>query len=261
MEIFKISAATIGKRGSKLLQGSMQELERVAESNSLSLLDLEGFLHVLTDNFDVAVRSLSKFVVDEMCILATNVREEHWYFKAYWARQIALPVGIANKPARDVVVGTDFGAIDLAFYELVTTNVAARKINLLVLLAGTQTFHRPIFLENRHDLGFQDDKRVEELGERVLLDFHHGFLVNVIKTRGDDCCFCANFVLLGVCGVLYLTHKLLKEGLKVNIDDEWRLSTIHVLFEFNVHFFWARCRKYMKHRHKVDSSAKLFVAS
>ena len=43
--------------------------------------------------------------------------------------------------------------------------------------------------------------------------------------------------MLGVGSVLYLTTGRLKDGLKVRVDDEWRLSTILVLVEFDLRLF------------------------
>ena len=108
----------------------------------------------MIDHFDLAVRSLSKFVYDQMRIVATKVMEEHWDFDADPALQIALAVGSADQPARDVLVVMDFGALGLALYDLVTANVAAGRIIIFVLLASTQALHRPIRPANRHDICF-----------------------------------------------------------------------------------------------------------
>ena len=81
-----------------------------------------------------------------MRIVTTEVAEKHWDFKAYRALKIALAVGSADKPARGVIVVTDIGTLRLAFYILVTANVAARRIIIFVILAGTQALYRPICL-------------------------------------------------------------------------------------------------------------------
>ena len=154
---------------------------RVAEYHVLASLDLKILLHVLTNHFDFAVGLLAKFVYDQVRIVYTEVVEEHWDFEADRALQVTLTVGGANKTPRNVVVATDFGTLRLAFYELVTADVAPRCIIIFLLLASTMALHRPIRPENRHDLCFPFEDRVKELSERVLSDFHYVPLVKVIK--------------------------------------------------------------------------------
>ena len=77
MKILEISAANFRKRDRKLLQGSTQKLKRVAKYHVLPPLDLEIFLHDLTDNFDLAVKSLSKLVDDKVCIVAAKIMKEY----------------------------------------------------------------------------------------------------------------------------------------------------------------------------------------
>ena len=162
-----------------------------------------------------------------MRIVATEVVKEHWTLNAYRALQVTLAVGGADKPARDVIVVTDFGTLRFTLYKLVTADVASSGIIIFLLLANTKALHRPIRPENRHDLCFPHDERVKKLGERVLSNFHHGPLVKVvIKTRGENSCCSTHFVLLGVGGVLNLATGRLKDGLKVSINDEWCFSTI-----------------------------------
>ena len=97
---------------------------------------------------------------------------------------------------------TEFWALDLGLYKLVTANVAARRISIFVQLACTKAFQRPIRPETHYDVCFQDDKRVKKLGERVLSDFHNGLLVKVLITRGENGYYCSHLVLLGVYCVL-----------------------------------------------------------
>ena len=144
--------------------------------------DLEILFHVLTDNFDLAVKSLSKLVNDEMCILLSEVVKDYWDFEAYQTLQVTEEVSSADKPACDVVVVTGFGTLRLTFNKRVTADVAASSIIILFLLASAEALHRPICPENRHDLCFPHDESVRKLGERVLFDFHHGLLVKVIIT-------------------------------------------------------------------------------
>ena len=121
-----------------------------------------------------------------------------------------------------------------------TADIALISIIIFLLLVGTEALHRTIRPENRHNLCFpQFLERVKKLGERVLSDFHHGALVKVIKTRGEDGCCCTHFVLLSVGGLLHVATGRLKDGLKVRIDYEWRLCTIFVLVEFDLHLFGA----------------------
>ena len=47
MKIFEVPAADLSERGRKLLQGSGQELERVAEHHVIASLDMEILLLVL----------------------------------------------------------------------------------------------------------------------------------------------------------------------------------------------------------------------
>ena len=81
-----------------------------------------------------------------------------------------------------MVVVTVFETFRLAFYELVTADVATRCIIIFFLLTSTKALHRSIRPENRHNLCFPHDERVKKLGERVLSDFHYGPLVKVIKS-------------------------------------------------------------------------------
>ena len=116
-----------------------------------------------------------------MRIVSTKVVKEHWYFEADWALLVTLAVGGANKPLRDMVVVTDFRILCIAFYKLVTADVAPRCINIFLLLASTKALHRPIRPENRQDLCFPHDERVKKLGESIFSDLHHSPLVKVIN--------------------------------------------------------------------------------
>ena len=146
-----------------------------------------------------------------MRIVATKVVEKHWYLKAYRALQVTLAVGGADKPASNVVMVTDFGTLRFILYKLVTADVAPSGIIIFFLLADTKSLHCPIRLENRHNLCFPHNKRVKELGDRVLSDFHHGPFVKVIKTRGENGRRCTHFMLLGVGLVLNLATGRLKD--------------------------------------------------
>ena len=116
-----------------------------------------------------------------MRIVSTKVVEEHWDFEADRALQVTLAVSGADKPARDVVVVTDFGTLCFTLYKLVTADVAPSGIIIFLLLAGTKALYRPIRSNNRHDLSFPHNERVKKLGESVLSDFHHSPLVKVNK--------------------------------------------------------------------------------
>ena len=117
-----------------------------------------------------------------MSIVATDVVEEYWDLETDRALQVTLAVRCADKPARDLVVVTDFGTLRFTIYKLVTADVAPSCIIIFLELAGTKALHCLIRPENRYDLCFPHNERVKKLGERVLSDFHHGPLVKVIKS-------------------------------------------------------------------------------
>ena len=197
---------------------------------------------------------------DYLCIVATEVVEKHWDLEADRALQITLAVGSTNKPARYMVVMSNFRTLRFPLYELVTADVAPSCIIIFLLLAGTQALYRSICPKYHYDFRFPHDKRVKKLGERVFSDFDHGPLIKVIKTRGEDLCCCTHFVLLGVGGVLNLATGRLEDGLKVSIYDERRLYIILILVDFYLRLFGTWRRKHMKHRHEIVSGAKLLVA-
>ena len=159
-----------------------------------------------------------------------------------------------------MVVVSDFMTFRFTLYKLVTADVAPSGIIIFFLLASTQALHRSICRKYRYDFRFPHDKRVKELGDRVLYDYHHGQLVKVIQTRGEHCCCCTHFVLLGLGGVLNLGTGQLEDGLNVSIYDERRLCTILVLVELDLRVFGALHREHMEHRHEVVSSQVLFVS-
>ena len=144
-------------------------MNRVAKYHFWPPLDLEILLCVLTGNFDFAVRSLSELVDDKVCIVYTEVMEEHWDCETYRALQVTLPVGSADKPARDVVVVTDFEILCPTLYELVTADVAPSGIIIFLLLAGTEALHPPICSKNLHVLCFSHNERVKKRQARSLL--------------------------------------------------------------------------------------------
>ena len=174
-----------------------------------------------------------------MRIVATKVVEEYWDLETDRALQVTLALSGADNPARYVVVVTFFRTLCFTLYKLVTADVAPSCIIIFLLLANTEALHRPIPSENRYNICFLQNQRVKKLGERVLSDLHHGPLVKVIKTRGENGRWCAYFVLLGVGGVLHLATGRLKGGLKIRIDYKWCLSTILVLVEFDLGCFRA----------------------
>ena len=118
-----------------------------------------------------------------------------------------------------------------------TAHVAPIGIIILFLLAGTLALNRTIRPKIRNDLCLPYDERVNDLNERVLFDFHNGHLVKVMKSRGNNGCCCAHFVLLCVRGVRYLATGRLKDGLNVCIDDECCLSTILEQVKFDLRLF------------------------
>ena len=196
-----------------------------------------------------------------MRIVATKIVKEYLDLETDRALKVTLAVSSADKPACDVVVITDFGTLRFTLYKLLTADLVLSCIIIFILLASTKALHRPIRLENRHDFCFPHNQRVKKLGERVVSDFHHGPLVKVIKTRGEDGRCCAHFLLLGVGGVLHLATGRLKNGLKVGIDNERCLRTILILVKLDLRLLETLRRENMEHRHEVVSGAKLFVAS
>ena len=172
-----------------------------------------------------------------MRIVATEVVEEHWNLETDRALQVTLAVCGADEPARDMVVVSDFRTLCFTFYKLVTADVAQSGIIVFLLLAGTQALHRSICPKYRYEFRFPYNKRVKEHGERVLSDFHHGPLVKVIKTRGENCRCCAHFVLLGVNGPLHMAIGRLEDGLKVRIDNKRRLCIILILVKCDLRLF------------------------
>ena len=163
--------------------------------------------------------------------------EEYWDFETDRALQVTLTVSCADKPARNVVVVTDFRTLRLTLYKLVMADVAPSDIIIFLLLAGTKALHCQICMKNRYDLRFPHDERIKEFSERIFSDLYHIPLVKVIKTRSEDGRFCAHFVLLGVVGVLYLATKRLEDGLKIRIDNERRFCTILELVELDLRLF------------------------
>ena len=86
--------------------------------------------------------------------------EEHWDLEADRALQVSLAMGGANKPARYVVVFSDFGTPRFTLYELVSADVAPRVIIILLLLAGSQAIYCSICWEFCNYLCFPNDKNV-----------------------------------------------------------------------------------------------------
>ena len=113
VKILEIFAANFGKRNRQLLHGSTEELKRVAKYHVWPPFDLEILLHVLSDHFDLAVSSLPKLVDDKVCIVSTEVMEEHWDLEADRALQVTLAVGGADKLARYAVVVSKFRTLSL----------------------------------------------------------------------------------------------------------------------------------------------------
>ena len=74
----------------------------------------------------------------------------------------------ADNLTSDVVVITDFGALRMTYYKLVTADVAPSGIIIFLLLTGTKTLSRLIRPKNRTDFRIPDDERLEKLGERVF---------------------------------------------------------------------------------------------
>ena len=133
----------------------------------------EDISPVLTNLYHLAVRPLSKLVDDQVSIVSSKVVKKHQNFEAHIALQVTLAVCSTYKPVRDMFVVSDFRNLRLTLYEHVTANVAPSGIIIFQLLAGTKALRRSICPKNRYDFRFPHNKRVKELGKRVLSDFHH----------------------------------------------------------------------------------------
>ena len=105
-----------------------------------------------------------------------------WDLGVYRTLQVTLALGSAYKPARDVVVVTNFWTLGF-FNELLKADVAPNSITIFLLLASTEALHLPIRLKNCYNPCFPHDQRVKELYERVFSDFHYSMLVKVIKLK------------------------------------------------------------------------------
>ena len=79
-----------------------------------------------------------------MRIVTTEVVEKHWNLEADQALQVTMAVSSADKRASNVVVVTDFRALRLTLYTLVTADVESSGIIILLFRAGTKALHRPI---------------------------------------------------------------------------------------------------------------------
>ena len=123
---------------------------------------------------------LLKLVDDQACIVPTKVVNKHRYFEAHKALNVTLAVGSSNKPACDMVVISDFMNHRFTLIERVTANVAPSNIIIFFLLESTHSLNRSICPKNRYDFRFPHNKRVKELGERVLSDFYFGLIIKVI---------------------------------------------------------------------------------
>ena len=181
---------------------------------------------------------------NQVPIVTSKVVEENWNFEADRALQVTLAVGGIDKPACNAVVVTDLRTLRFTLYELMTADVTPSKMIIFFLLAGIETLYRPIRPENRHDLCFPHDEQVMKLSQRVLSVYHHSPLVKVIKTRGENTCYCTHFLLLCVGSVLNLATGRLEDALKFRIDDECSISTILVVVEFDLRMLGTWHRKH-----------------
>ena len=68
-------------------------------------------------------------------------------------------------------------------------------------------------------------------------------------------------MLLGKSGVRNLASERLEDGFKVRIYDKYVPCTILVIIKFNLGLFGVWNMEQVKHRHKVVTCEKLFVAS
>ena len=220
---------------------------------------MEILLHVLTDDLDIAVWSLSDLVNDQVRIVFTEVMEEDRDPETYRALQVALAVSGADEESRDVVVVTDLRPLWIVFLERVAANVTLSRIVIFFLFLTTNAVHWSICPKLLDDRRLPLDEYVQELGERILADLRHRQLIVSAESRAENGGRGAHFVLWGVSCLLRLVSERVEDGLEVLIDHEWCHGAKLVVEEFEFRLFEARRWKHMEHRNEVVSGAELLI--
>lgn len=123
----------------------------------------------------------------------TQVQVAKWDLNKYRTLKVTRAMNGADKPTRNILVITNFEALRLTIYEIVTADITPSGIIILQLLAGTEALYRHIRLKYRYDFGFP---------------------INMATDR----------------------HK---NGIKIRIENKWRLNTILVIIKFDLRQFRA----------------------
>ena len=107
-------------------------------------LHLEILLHILTDHFDLAVRSLAELVDDQVSVVSTEVVTEYRDPETERALQVALAVSSADEESCDIVVVTNLWPLRIVLLKRLAADVAFGRILILLPLLGAHPLHRPI---------------------------------------------------------------------------------------------------------------------
>ena len=83
----------------------------------------------------------------------------------------------ADEESRDVVVVTDLQPCRIVILERVALDLALRRVLKLFPLLSTHALYWWIRPELLHDRNLPLDERFQELGMRILSDFHHRQLI------------------------------------------------------------------------------------
>ena len=173
MEIVEVFTAGLVEQNRKLLQGGNQNLKRVAKHHVIPPLHLELLLHVLTDHLYLAVWSLSEFVNNQMCVVATEVVEQDRDLETDQALQVAHAVSGAKENSCNVVMVTHLRLCRIILFEHVATAVAHCRVLILLPLLGTNALNRLICPELLHNCCLPLNEHVKKIGQRILFNFHH----------------------------------------------------------------------------------------
>ena len=112
---------------------------------------MEILFHVLTYDFDLALRSFFELVEGQVRVVTTEVVKEHRDSKTDRALQVALTVSGAEKEFSDVIVITDLRHFRIVLFVRVAANLAMRRVFVFRPLLGVHSFHRSINLKLLND--------------------------------------------------------------------------------------------------------------
>ena len=137
---------------------------RHAEVHDLPPPILEVLLHVLTDNFNIAVWNLAELVDVHVCVVSTKVVKGDWNPETDRLLQVGLTVRNAEEESRDVIVVTYRRPLRIVFFESVAADIALRRVFILFPLLGTYALYRSIRLELLQVCSLPLNKHVQQLG-------------------------------------------------------------------------------------------------